>query len=104
MTILQLFVGDIYSLLNFMSFLRWLFIGVVVLGLIYLRYTKPDLPRPFKVSVSTTVHNNSCTKSYLDLCHNINHDMGYSPSVSTVSPSYSCFIWITYSIKKSNTL
>ncbi|XP_074503918.1 cystine/glutamate transporter [Sebastes fasciatus] len=49
MTMLQLFVGDIYSLLNFMSFLRWLFIGVVVLGLIYLRYTKPDLPRPFKV-------------------------------------------------------
>uniref|UniRef100_A0A3P9NAB4 Solute carrier family 7 member 11 n=1 Tax=Poecilia reticulata TaxID=8081 RepID=A0A3P9NAB4_POERE len=49
---LSLFVGDIYSLLNFMSFLRWLFIGVVVLGLIYLRYTKPDLPRPFKVSVS----------------------------------------------------
>ncbi|GLD62774.1 cystine/glutamate transporter [Lates japonicus] len=49
MTIFQLFVGDIYSLLNFMSFLRWLFIGVVVLGLIYLRYTKPDLPRPFKV-------------------------------------------------------
>ncbi|KAM4732074.1 cystine/glutamate transporter isoform 2-T2 [Anableps anableps] len=50
MTILQLFVGDIYSLLNFMSFLRWFFIGVVVLGLIYLRYTKPDLPRPFKES------------------------------------------------------
>uniref|UniRef100_A0A3Q3VMC2 Cystine/glutamate transporter n=1 Tax=Mola mola TaxID=94237 RepID=A0A3Q3VMC2_MOLML len=48
-TMLQLFVGDIYSLLNFMSFLRWLFIGLVVLGLVYLRYTKPDLPRPFKV-------------------------------------------------------
>ncbi|CAL8300863.1 unnamed protein product [Arctogadus glacialis] len=49
MTLLQLFVGDIYSLLNFMSFLRWLFIGVAVLGLIYLRFTQPDLPRPFKV-------------------------------------------------------
>uniref|UniRef100_A0A667WZI7 Cystine/glutamate transporter n=1 Tax=Myripristis murdjan TaxID=586833 RepID=A0A667WZI7_9TELE len=49
MTMLQLFVADIYSLLNFMSFLRWLFIGVAVLGLIYLRYTQPDLPRPFKV-------------------------------------------------------
>ncbi|TNM99036.1 hypothetical protein fugu_013600 [Takifugu bimaculatus] len=49
LTMLQLFVGDIYSLLNFMSFLRWLFIGLVVLGLIYLRFTKPDLPRPFKV-------------------------------------------------------
>lgn len=51
MTMLLLFAGDIYSLLNFMSFLRWLFIGVVVLGLIYLRYTKPDLPRPFKVPI-----------------------------------------------------
>ncbi|KAI3352112.1 hypothetical protein L3Q82_020927 [Scortum barcoo] len=49
MTMLQLFVGDIYSLLNFMSFLRWLFIGVVVLGLIYLRYKQPDLHRPFRV-------------------------------------------------------
>ncbi|XP_061541636.1 cystine/glutamate transporter isoform X2 [Phycodurus eques] len=51
MTMLQLFLGDIYSLLNFMSFLRWLSIGVVVLGLIYLRYTRPDLPRTFKVPI-----------------------------------------------------
>ncbi|XP_056133675.1 cystine/glutamate transporter [Lampris incognitus] len=49
MTMFQLFVGDIYSLLNFMSFLRWLFIGIAVLGLIYLRYKKPELHRPFKV-------------------------------------------------------
>ncbi|XP_022540095.1 cystine/glutamate transporter [Astyanax mexicanus] len=50
-TLLNLFLGDIYSLLNFMSFLRWLFIGVAVLGLIYLRYTRPDMPRPFKVPI-----------------------------------------------------
>ncbi|KAG9272313.1 cystine/glutamate transporter [Astyanax mexicanus] len=50
-TLLNLFLGDIYSLLNFMSFLRWLFIGVAVLGLIYLRYTCPDMPRPFKVPI-----------------------------------------------------
>ncbi|XP_034036910.1 cystine/glutamate transporter [Thalassophryne amazonica] len=49
LTVLQLFLGDIYGLLNFMSFLRWLFIGVAVVGLIYMRYTRPDLPRPFKV-------------------------------------------------------
>lgn len=49
LTVLQLFVGDIYGLLNFMSFMRWLFIAVVVLGLLYLRYTQPHLPRPFKV-------------------------------------------------------
>ncbi|XP_066505156.1 cystine/glutamate transporter [Hoplias malabaricus] len=50
-TILILFLGDIYSLLNFMSFLRWLFIGVAVVGLIYMRYTRPDMPRPFKVPI-----------------------------------------------------
>ncbi|XP_072519410.1 cystine/glutamate transporter [Salminus brasiliensis] len=50
-TLLILFLGDIYSLLNFMSFLRWLFIGVAVVGLIYLRYTRPDMPRPFKVPI-----------------------------------------------------
>lgn len=55
LTMLQLFVGDIYGLLNFMSFLRWLFIGLVVLGLIYLRFTKPDLQRPFKVSLEPHV-------------------------------------------------
>ncbi|KAL7886326.1 hypothetical protein AOLI_G00066210 [Acnodon oligacanthus] len=50
-TILVLFLGDLYSLLNFMSFLRWLFIGVAIVGLIYMRYTRPEMPRPFKVPI-----------------------------------------------------
>uniref|UniRef100_A0A8D0GM96 Cystine/glutamate transporter n=1 Tax=Sphenodon punctatus TaxID=8508 RepID=A0A8D0GM96_SPHPU len=49
LTIIMLFTGDLYSLLNFLSFARWLFIGLVVAGLIYLRYKRPDMPRPFKV-------------------------------------------------------
>ncbi|KAF7227923.1 cystine/glutamate transporter isoform X1 [Nothobranchius furzeri] len=49
LTMVQLFVGNIYSLLNFIGFLRMLYLAFVVLGLLYLRYTKPDLPRPFKV-------------------------------------------------------
>ncbi|XP_060783215.1 cystine/glutamate transporter [Neoarius graeffei] len=51
LTMLFLFVGDLYSLLNFMSFLRWLFIGLVVVGLIYMRHTRPEMPRPFKVPI-----------------------------------------------------
>ncbi|XP_062857041.1 cystine/glutamate transporter [Trichomycterus rosablanca] len=50
-TMLILFLGDIYSLLNFMSFLRWLFIGVAVVGLIYMRYSRPNMHRPFKVPI-----------------------------------------------------
>ncbi|XP_027545824.1 cystine/glutamate transporter isoform X3 [Neopelma chrysocephalum] len=51
LTMIMLFNGDLYSLLNFLSFARWLFIGLVVAGLIYLRYKRPDMPRPFKVPI-----------------------------------------------------
>lgn len=46
---IMLFSGDLYSLLNFLSFARWFFIGLAVAGLIYLRYKRPDMHRPFKV-------------------------------------------------------
>ncbi|XP_024600861.1 cystine/glutamate transporter isoform X2 [Neophocaena asiaeorientalis asiaeorientalis] len=49
LTMVMLFSGDLYSLLNFLSFARWLFIGLAVAGLIYLRYKRPDMHRPFKV-------------------------------------------------------
>lgn len=42
-------IGDLYGLLNFYSFSRWLFMGLVTIGLIIHRYKHPDLPRPFKV-------------------------------------------------------
>uniref|UniRef100_K7FVD3 Cystine/glutamate transporter-like n=1 Tax=Pelodiscus sinensis TaxID=13735 RepID=K7FVD3_PELSI len=41
--------GDIYQLLNFFSFSRWLFIGLATLGLIIHRYRHPELPSLFKV-------------------------------------------------------
>ncbi|KAG8522163.1 Cystine/glutamate transporter [Galemys pyrenaicus] len=49
LTMTMLFSGDLYSLLNFLSFARWLFIGLAVAGLIYLRHKRPDMHRPFKV-------------------------------------------------------
>ncbi|KYO36499.1 cystine/glutamate transporter-like [Alligator mississippiensis] len=48
-------VGDIYHLLNFFSFSRWLFIGLATLGLIVHRYRHPELPRPFKVPLFVPV-------------------------------------------------
>nr|XP_033807720.1 cystine/glutamate transporter-like [Geotrypetes seraphini]XP_033807721.1 cystine/glutamate transporter-like [Geotrypetes seraphini] len=45
----MVFQGDLYSLLNFFSFSRWLFIGLAIAGLIIHRYRHPDLPRPFKL-------------------------------------------------------
>ncbi|KAG9467057.1 hypothetical protein GDO78_015689 [Eleutherodactylus coqui] len=46
---LMIGIGDLYGLLNFYSFSRWLFMGLVAFGLIIHRRKYPDLPRPFKV-------------------------------------------------------
>ncbi|XP_075061554.1 cystine/glutamate transporter-like [Mixophyes fleayi] len=51
LTMIMLFIGDVYSLLNFLSFARWLFIGMAVVGLLYLRYKRPEMHRPFKVPI-----------------------------------------------------
>ncbi|XP_068181539.1 cystine/glutamate transporter isoform X2 [Antennarius striatus] len=95
MTLLQLFVGDIYSLLNFMSFMRWLFIGLVVLGLIYLRYTKPDLPRPFKVPLFIPVlFCLTCfTMVFMSLYSDpVNTGIGFAISLTGI-PAYFIFIY-----------
>lgn len=41
--------GDIFQLINFASFSRWLFIAMATLGMLIHRYRFPHLPRPFKV-------------------------------------------------------
>lgn len=98
MTVLQLFVGDIYSLLNFMSFMRWLFIGVVVLGLIYMRYTKPELPRPFKVPLFIPVV--FCLTCFLMVFLSLYSDplntgIGFAISLTGI-PAYYIFIYLNH--------
>ncbi|KAJ1166651.1 hypothetical protein NDU88_007050 [Pleurodeles waltl] len=46
---LMISIGDLYGLLNFYSFSRWLFMGLTTLGLIIHRCRHPQLTRPFKV-------------------------------------------------------
>jgi amino acid transporter len=43
--------GSIYTLINYVSFVLWVSTGVAVAALLVLRRTKPDLPRPIKVSL-----------------------------------------------------
>lgn len=98
MSVLQLLVGDIYTLLNFMSFLRWLFIGVVVLGLIYLRYTQPDLPRPFKVPIFIPVV--FCLTCFFMVFFSlysdpVNTGIGFAISLTGI-PAYYIFIYFNH--------
>ncbi|XP_002736025.1 cystine/glutamate transporter-like [Saccoglossus kowalevskii] len=47
--LMMLINDNVYSLINYLSFLRWLFIGLTITAIPYLRWKRPHLPRPFKV-------------------------------------------------------
>ena len=52
LSIMYVFVEKIETLLNYFSFMTWLAIGAAVAGQLYLRWAKPDLPRPIKVRLN----------------------------------------------------
>ena len=49
LSLLMLLSNNIWVLINYMSFVQWLSVGMSVAGLVYLRYKKPDMHRPIKV-------------------------------------------------------
>jgi len=46
----MLMINDVYILINYVSFVEALAMGVTVCGLLWLRYKQPDAHRPIKVS------------------------------------------------------
>jgi len=49
-SLLYLVSTDMYMLINYVSFVNWLAIGLSVVALLYFRYTRPNMNRPIKVS------------------------------------------------------
>lgn len=46
----MLVTSDIYTLINYVGFINYLFYGVTVAGQIVLRWRQPHMARPIKVS------------------------------------------------------
>jgi len=40
-----------YMLINYVSFVNWLAIGLSIVALLYFRYSRPNMHRPIKVSL-----------------------------------------------------
>lgn len=58
-TLLMLCTSDIYTLINYVGFVNYLFYGVTVAGLIVLRVREPSRHRPIKVTAPFTLTSSS---------------------------------------------
>ncbi|XP_012256355.3 b(0,+)-type amino acid transporter 1-like [Athalia rosae] len=50
-TFIFILVGNITELIEFASFLTWVFYGLAMVALLVMRHTKPDIVRPYKVPI-----------------------------------------------------
>lgn len=51
LSLVYLTSSDMYALINYVSFVNWLAIGLSVAVLLYFRYKRPDMHRPIKVAL-----------------------------------------------------
>ncbi|KYO48900.1 hypothetical protein Y1Q_0020246 [Alligator mississippiensis] len=51
MSLLMIIPGNFSSIVNFFSFVAWIFYGTTIAGLLYLKIKKPELPRAYKVPI-----------------------------------------------------
>ncbi|XP_076246348.1 b(0,+)-type amino acid transporter 1 [Calliopsis andreniformis] len=77
LSLVCLLLGNIIALIEFASFLTWVFYGLAMVALLIMRRTKPDAPRPYKVPIVVP---------WLVLCVSI--FLAVTPIIHEPSPKY----------------
>ncbi|KAL1124286.1 hypothetical protein AAG570_002055 [Ranatra chinensis] len=54
-SVVMVWWSDVFMLINYFSQVLWLSVGVCICGLLYMRRTRPNLPRPIKVNTALPV-------------------------------------------------
>ncbi|XP_078609049.1 large neutral amino acids transporter small subunit 1-like isoform X2 [Branchiostoma floridae x Branchiostoma japonicum] len=55
LSVIMLVSDDIFVLINYVSYIWYLWFGIATVGMIMLRYRRPDMPRPYKVPLALPI-------------------------------------------------
>lgn len=95
-SLLMLCSSNIIALINYFSLILWLTVAASVAGLLYLRYSKPDLPRPIKVNLALPIIFLICCL-FLTIVpavtEPLNTGIGLAITLSGVPVYYICIKW-----------
>ncbi|RTG91448.1 uncharacterized protein DC041_0004573 [Schistosoma bovis] len=49
LSLIMLIVSDLFTLINYVSFVQWLSVAASIFAMLYLRRSQPDIPRPIRL-------------------------------------------------------
>ncbi|XP_071948823.1 Y+L amino acid transporter 2-like [Antedon mediterranea] len=55
LSLVYVFVKDVFQLINYFNFVTWTAAGMSVLGLLYLRWKRPEMEKPYKVNIALPI-------------------------------------------------
>ncbi|XP_067007299.2 large neutral amino acids transporter small subunit 1 [Anabrus simplex] len=96
MSLVMLCTSNVYKLIYYFSLILWLTVAASIAGLLYLRYTQPNLPRPIKVHLALPITFLFCCLFLIVIpavAEPINTAIGMAITLSGVPVYYICIRW-----------